>query len=140
MLCHKTGREGRCSCFHCSFCSASYSETQDHSGVRSDTNIPLVATMVFTSTTSCGPPSLFSLQPGPTFTRGICLGWQVVPSVCLEALMKHYQSNRILEEVSRLAAAPRRPSTNMWLPLAHSATGQGIDPLGPTAAQIAAFL
>ena len=54
-------------------------------------------------------------------------------------------SSRIFEEVSRLAAAPRRPSTNRvyndwWLCFAHLAAGQGIDQLGPTAAQIAAFL
>ena len=44
-----------------------------------------------------------------------------------------------------LAAAPRRPSTNRMyddrlLPFTNWATGKGIDPLGPTAAQIAAFL
>ena len=49
------------------------------------------------------------------------------------------------EEVSRLAAAPRRPSTNRvyddrWLRFAHWAAGQGIDLLGPTAAHIAVFL
>ena len=49
------------------------------------------------------------------------------------------------KEVSRLAAAPRRPSTNKiyddrWLRFAHWATAQGFDPLGPTAAQIATFL
>ena len=54
-------------------------------------------------------------------------------------------SSTNFEEFSRLAAAPRRPSTDrmyddMWLSFAHWATGQGIDLLGPTAAQIAAFL
>ena len=48
-------------------------------------------------------------------------------------------------EVSKLAAAPRRPSTNRmydnrWLRFAYWATGKGLDPLGPIAAQIAAFL
>ena len=48
------------------------------------------------------------------------------------------------EEVSKLAAAPRRPSTNRmydnrWLHFANWATGKGFDPLGPTAAQIAVF-
>ena len=42
-----------------------------------------------------------SVQPGPTVTTGICLGWQVVLSACLEALMQHYKS-RIFDEVSRL--------------------------------------
>ena len=54
-------------------------------------------------------------------------------------------NSRIFEEVSRLAAAPGKPSTNRvyddkWLHFPHWATGQGIDALGPTAAQIAAFL
>ena len=47
--------------------------------------------------------------------------------------------------LSRLAAAPWRPSTNRmyyhrWLRFAHWAAGQGFDPLSPTAAQKAAFL
>ena len=56
-------------------------------------------------------------------------------------------SSRIFEEVSRLVAAPRtnRPLTNRvyddrWLCFAHWAAGQGIDPLGPTAAEIVVFL
>ena len=54
-------------------------------------------------------------------------------------------SRRIFEEVSRLTAVPKRPSTyrvydDRWLHFTHWAAGQGIDPLGPTAAQIAAFL
>ena len=54
-------------------------------------------------------------------------------------------NSRIFEEVSRLVAAPRRPSTNRvyddkWLRYTHWATGQGIYPLLPTAAQIATFL
>ena len=54
-------------------------------------------------------------------------------------------SSRISKEVSKLTAAPRRPSTNRmydnrWLRFANWATRKGIDPLGPTAAQIAAFL
>ena len=54
-------------------------------------------------------------------------------------------NSRIFEEVSRLVAESRRPSTyrvynDRWLRFAHWAAGQGIDPLGPTAAQIATFL
>ena len=63
----------------------------------------------------------------------------------MEALTQHYQEAGFSKEVSRLAAAPRRPLTNRmynqrWPHFAHRATGQGIHPLGPTAAQIAAFL
>ena len=52
--------------------------------------------------------------------------------------MQHYQAAGFSKELSRLAAAPRRPCTNKmyedrWLLFAHWATGQGIDPLGPTA-------
>ena len=103
------------------------SEAQDHPGRRSDTNSPLVAvtTMVSTSTTSvCGPPSLLSVLPRPTVTTGICLGGQIISSARIVALMQHCQAAGFSKEVSRLAAAPRRPSTNRmyddrWLRLAH---------------------
>ena len=54
-------------------------------------------------------------------------------------------NSRIFEEVSRLVAESRRSSSyrvynDRWLRFAHWAAGQGIDPLGPTAAQIATFL
>ena len=55
--------------------------------------------------------------------------------------MQHYQAAEFSREVS---AAPRRPSTinydDRGLRFAYWATGQGIDPLGPTAAQIAICL
>ena len=59
--------------------------------------------------------------------------------------MQHYQAAEFSEEVSRFAATPRRPSKNCmyddrWLHFAHWATGQEMDPLGPTSAQIATFL
>ena len=59
--------------------------------------------------------------------------------------MQHYQAAGFSKEVSRLAAVPRRPSINKvyddrWHHFAHRETGQGFDPLGPTAAQIATFL
>ena len=59
--------------------------------------------------------------------------------------MRHYKAAGFSDEVSRLTAAPRRPSTNrmyddQWLHLARWAAGQGFDPLDPTAAQIASFL
>ena len=57
----------------------------------------------------------------------------------------HYQAAGFSKEVFRLTAAPRRPSPNRiyhdrWLRFTNWAAGQGIDSLGPTAAQIAAFL
>ena len=59
--------------------------------------------------------------------------------------MRHYKAACFSDEVSRLAAAPRRPSTNRmyddrWLRFARWAAGQGFDPLDPTAAQIPSFL
>ena len=81
----------------------SHSETMDHPGGRSDSNIsPLVAvrTVVSTSTTSvCGPLSHHSVPPAPTVTTGVhvCLGWQVIPSAAW-----------FFKRVSRRAAAPRR--------------------------------
>ena len=126
----------------------SHSEAQDHPGGRGDTNRPLVAvtTVVSTFTTSvCGPPTLLSILPRPVVTTGLYLERQVVPPARMEALMQHYQAAGFWREVSKLSAAPRRPSTNRmyddrWLRFANWATGKGFDPLGPTAAQIAAFL
>ena len=59
--------------------------------------------------------------------------------------MRHYKAAGFSDEVSRLAAAPRRPSTNRmydvrWCRFTRWAAGQGIDPLNPTAAQVASFL
>ena len=59
--------------------------------------------------------------------------------------MKHYQAAKFSKEVPNLTAAPRRPSTNRmyddrWLCFTNWATRKGFDPLGPTGAQIAAFL
>ena len=75
----------------------------------------------------------------------VCLGGKVVPSARMEALMRHYKAAGFSDEVSRLAASPKRPSTNRmyddrWLGFAPWAAGQGFDPLDPTAAQIAPFL
>ena len=68
----------------------------------------------------------------------------VIPSARMEALMRHYKAADFSDEVSRLAAAPRRPSTNCmyddrWLRFTRWATGQGLDVLNPTAAQIASL-
>ena len=59
--------------------------------------------------------------------------------------MRNNKAAGFSDEVSRLAAAPRRPSTNRmyddrWLRFTRWAAGQGFDPLDPTAAQIASFL
>ena len=59
--------------------------------------------------------------------------------------MRHYKAAGFSDEVSRPAAAPRRPSTNhmyddRWRCFTRWAAGQGFDPLDPTAAQIASFL
>ena len=74
----------------------------------------------------------------------VCLGRKVVPSARMEALMLHLKAAGFSDEVSRLAAAPKRPSTNRkcddrWLRFARWAAGQGFDPLDPSAAQIAFF-
>ena len=86
-------------------------------------------------------PSGSSVPAGPE----VHLRRKVVPSAHMEALMRHYKAAGFLDEVSRLAAAPRRPSTNRmyddrWRRFTRWAAGQGFDPLDPTAAQIASFL
>ena len=121
-----------------------------HSSGRGDPRSPLVAvsTVVPTLTTSlCGTPvdspipSRSSVPAGPE----VRLRRKVVPSARMEALMRHYKAAGFSDEVSRLAAAPRRPSTNRmyddrWCRFTRWAAGQGIDPLNPTAAQVASFL
>ena len=93
------------------------------------------------ASTVCGPP----LIRRDLLTQQVCLEWKVIPSPSMEALMQHYKTAGFSREVSRLATAPRRPSisgmyTYRWLRFANWATGHGFDPLGPTAAQITAFL
>ena len=126
----------------------SHSEVQDHPDWQGDSYRPLVSvtTVVFTpATTECGSPTILSVPQRPVVTTGLYLEWPFIPSARMEALMQHYQVAGFSKEVSRLAAAPRRPLTNRmyddrWLHFANWATGKGFDPLGPTAAQIAAFL
>ena len=86
-------------------------------------------------------PSGSSVPAGPE----VHLRRKVVQSARMEALMRHYKAAGFSDEVSWLAAAPRRPPTNRmyddrWLRFARWAAGQGFDPLDPTAAQIASFL
>ena len=90
---------------------------------------------------------ILSVPQRPVVTTGLYLKQQVIPSACMDAFMQYYQAAGFSREVSKLAAAPtcRRPSTNRmyydrWLGFTNWATGRGFDPLGPTAAQIAAFL
>ena len=116
-------------------------EVTVHPCGRGDSRSPLVAvsTMVSTPTTSlCGTPvnspipSRSSVPAGPE----VHLRRKVIPSARMEALMRHYKAAGFSDEVSRLAAAPRRPSTNRmyddrWCRFARWAAGQGVDPLNP---------
>ena len=148
MLCLKTGRGGQCTCSPFSPAQQSHSETSIHSGGRGSSHSPLVAESIMVSTpTMCGTPLSSSLPSGSSVPAGseVCLRRNVVPSARMEALMRHNKAAGFSDEVSRLAAAPRRPSTNRmyddrWLRFARWAAGQGFDPLDPTAAQIASFL
>ena len=97
-----------------------YAETSIHSGGGGDSGSPLisVSVVVSTSTTSlCGTPSRSPLPSGSSVPAGpeVHLRWKVVPSACMEALRRHYNVAGFSEEVSRLAAAPRRPSTNRMI-------------------------
>ena len=128
----------------------SHSEAPVHPGGRSNSHSPLVAETVLVSTPTsslCGSPPVLSLPSRSSVPAGseVCLGRKVIPSAGMEALMQHYKAAGFSDEVSRLAAAPRRPSTNhmyddRWLRFARWAAGQGFDPLDPRAAQIVSFL
>ena len=121
----------------------SHSEGPVHPDGRGNSHSPLVAESVVVSTPTsslCGPPSSLSLPSRSSVPVGseVCLRRKVVPSARMEALMRHYKAAGFSDEVSRLAVAPRRPSTNRmyddwWLCFAPWAVGQGFDPLGPTA-------
>ena len=128
----------------------SHAETLVHTGGGGNSRSPLVAVSVVVSTSAtslCGTPSSSPLPSGSSVPAGseVHLRQKVVPSARMEALMRHYKAAGFSDEVSRLAAAPRRRSTNRmyddrWLRFARWAAGQGFDPLHPTAAQIASFL
>ena len=95
----------------------SHSEAPVHPGGRSNSHSPLVAETVVVSTPTsslCGSPPVLSLPSRSSVPAGskVCLGWKVVPSARMEALMRHYKAAGFSDEVSRLAAAPKRPSTN----------------------------
>ena len=121
-----------------------------HSSGRGDPRSPLVAvsTVVPTPTTSlCGTPVVSPILSRSSVSAGpeVHLRRKVIPSARMEALMRHYKAAGFSDEVSRLAAAPRRPSTNRmyddrWCRFTRWAAGQGFDPLNPTAAQVASFL
>ena len=92
--------------------SADSSAQQDHSEVtghpssRSDTDFSLVAisTVVSTPTaTLCGPPIVSSIPPRSTVSAesGIHLGWKVVQSACMEALMRHYKAAGFSDKACR---------------------------------------
>ena len=103
----------------------SHSEAQDYPDEQGDTHRPLLAvtTVVSTpATTECGSPTILSVPQRPVVTKGRYLQRQVIPSARMEALMQHYQAAGFSKKVCRLAAAPRRPSTNImyddrWLRL-----------------------
>ena len=78
-------------------------------------------------------------QQGQSFTES--------RTICMHggSHVQHHKAAGFSDEVSRLAVAPRRPSTNRmyddrWLHFTHWAAREGFDPLSPTAAQIATFL
>ena len=82
-------------------------------------------------TTLCGSTSHFTIVQRSNVSH-------------MKALMQHYQTARFSDEVSRLEAAPRRVSLNKLHVRRQAASlcslGLRIDPIGPTAAQIATFL
>ena len=95
----------------------SHSEAPVHPDGRGNSHSPLVAESVVVSTPTsslCGTPSSLSLPSRSSVPAGseVCLGRKVIPSARMEALMRHYKAAGFSDEVSRLAAAPRWPSTN----------------------------
>ena len=90
--------------------------TSIHSGGGGNSRSPLVAVSVVVPSTAslCGTPSSSPLLSGSSVPAGseVHLRRKVVPSARMEAHMRHYKAAGFSDEVSRLVAAPRRPSTN----------------------------
>ena len=76
----------------------SYSETTGHTGSRGYSDSPLAKTVVVSTPTSslCGPSAVLSIPPRSSVSTGseICLGQKVVPSACMEALVRHYHTTK----------------------------------------------
>ena len=149
MLCHKTGRGGQCSGFHRSPCLAKL--FRNSGPTTQEGQVILIVPWwphnrgfhvyyVFVCTT------LSSFHTARIYCHNRDMSRIASCTVCvLGGSHAALPSSRIFEEVSRLEAALRRPSTNRvyndrWLCFALWAAGPGIDQLGPTAAQIATFL
>ena len=96
----------------------SHSEAPVHPGSRSNSRSPLVAETVVVFPhllrLCVDHPCVLSLPSRSSVPAEseVCLGRKVVPSAHMEALMRHYKAAGFSDEVSRLAAAPKRPSTN----------------------------
>ena len=88
----------------------------------------MVLTLIMTVCV-CGSPSHSTILLSSVVSARVHLGREVVPFACM-ALLQHLQAAGFSEEVSRLAAAPRRSSISRiydsrWLRFAHWATEQG---------------
>ena len=84
----------------------SHSEAPVHPGGRGNSHSPLVANSVMVSTPTsplCGTPPGLSLPSRSSVQTGseVCLGRKVVPSACMDALMRHYKAAGFPDEVSR---------------------------------------
>ena len=90
--------------------------------------------------------TLSSFRRARTYCHNSDMSWMASHTICMFGGSRATLPNStIFEEVSRLVAAPRRPSiyrvyNDRCLRFAHWAAGQGIDQLGPIVAQIATFL
>ena len=74
-----------------------HAEASIHSGGRGDSRSPLVADSIVVSTSTtplCGIPPSSPLPSGSSVPAGpeVRLGWKVVPSACMEGLMRHYKA------------------------------------------------
>ena len=91
------------------------SETEVDSDSRGDPHCPMVATTTVVSTSEsvlCRLTMVSALSYGPSLTARSCHGRQKIPSARMEDLLQHLQTEGFSEEFSKLAAAPRRLTTN----------------------------
>ena len=113
-LCLRTGRNGRCTCFHLSPCSAKSFKTMCHLGGRDISISPWCPSQPWFTPTStvCGLLSNHSIPLRSAITAELHLRWKVVPSARMKAHMQHYQAAKGVSRLATAPTAPRRPSTN----------------------------
>ena len=108
MLCHKTGRGGRCTCFHRFPCSTESFRTKDHPGGLGNSNSPLVAitTVVPTSYSSvCRPPHIVRYRQDLLSQQGyVSDGKSSDHKLAAPAKLQRFRLSQIVSDMIKLTS------------------------------------